>query len=95
MLPFLVKTTRKGFFSPQRPMQRECEEGSICTMGLSVQQLTRFSVGKRLGRKLFAREDAWFFITQHLDRARHFYARHGGKPSFLRASSILSEPWHP
>jgi membrane-associated protein len=40
---------------------------------------TGYVIGRRTGPRLFAREDARFFKRDHLERARHFYNRHGGK----------------
>ena len=39
--------------------------------------------GKKAGPKIFTREDSWFFHKRHLERARDFYARHGGKAIVL------------
>lgn len=38
-----------------------------------------FEIGRRAGSRLFNREDSRFFKRHHLDRARAFYDRHGGK----------------
>lgn len=38
-----------------------------------------YAIGRQAGPRLFAREDARFFRRRHLERARAFYARHGGK----------------
>ena len=42
-----------------------------------------FSVGRWLGPRVFRLEDSWFLNRRHLDRARSFYARHGGKTLVL------------
>lgn len=44
---------------------------------------TGYAIGRRAGPRLFAREDARFFHRRHLDRARAFYERHGGKTIVL------------
>ena len=36
-------------------------------------------VGRRLGPKVFSREDARFFKKEYLDRTHAFYEKHGGK----------------
>jgi membrane-associated protein len=38
-----------------------------------------FSIGRWLGPRVFRMEDSWFFSRKHLDRAKAFYDRHGGK----------------
>ncbi|GAB4483704.1 MAG: DedA family protein [Thermodesulfovibrionales bacterium] len=38
-----------------------------------------YAVGKRLGPKIFHREDVRFLNRQHLERTHRFYERHGGK----------------
>lgn len=44
---------------------------------------TGYAIGRQAGPRLFAREDARFFRRKHLDRARSFYERHGGKTIVL------------
>ncbi len=38
-----------------------------------------FSIGRWIGPRVFRMEDSWFFNRKHLDRAKAFYDRHGGK----------------
>lgn len=38
-----------------------------------------FSIGRWLGPRVFRMEESWFFSRKHLDRAKAFYDRHGGK----------------
>lgn len=38
-----------------------------------------YQVGKHTGPRLFKREDSRLFHRDHLERAKHFYDRHGGK----------------
>ncbi|MEK7193435.1 MAG: VTT domain-containing protein [Patescibacteria group bacterium] len=38
-----------------------------------------YAFGYRVGPKIFTREDSLFFHKDHLERARVFYERHGGK----------------
>lgn len=33
--------------------------------------------GKKVGTRLFSREDSFFFHKKHIDRTREFYAKHG------------------
>lgn len=42
-----------------------------------------YSFGRRVGPKIFKRDDSLFFHKDHLERARLFYARHGGKTIIL------------
>ncbi|MCK9345151.1 MAG: VTT domain-containing protein [Candidatus Pacebacteria bacterium] len=39
--------------------------------------------GKKVGQKLFTREDSFFFDKQHIERTRAFYAKHGVKAIVL------------
>lgn len=38
-----------------------------------------YAFGKRVGRRLFEREDSRFFRKKHIRRAEEFFAKHGGK----------------
>jgi membrane-associated protein len=38
-----------------------------------------YQIGRNLGPRLFSRPDSRFFKRDHLDRAKAFYDRHGGK----------------
>jgi membrane-associated protein len=40
-------------------------------------------IGSRLGPRVFNREDSWWLNKKHLERARGFYERYGGKTIFL------------
>jgi len=42
-----------------------------------------YSIGYRLGPKVFTREKSWFFNPKHLLSAQRFYERYGGKTIFL------------
>ena len=44
---------------------------------------TGYAIGRRAGPLLFARDDARFFRRRHLERAREFFDRHGGKAIVL------------
>lgn len=38
-----------------------------------------YSFGRRVGRRIFNREDSFFFHKKHIDRAEKFYEKHGKK----------------
>jgi len=38
-----------------------------------------YAIGRRIGPKVFSREDSWLLNKQHLLRTHAFYERHGGK----------------
>jgi membrane-associated protein len=42
-----------------------------------------YSIGYRLGPRVFKREDSFFFNKKHLQKAQSFYERYGGKTIFL------------
>lgn len=42
-----------------------------------------FEIGRLSGKKIFAREDSWFFKKKHLERTQRFYEKHGGKTIIL------------
>lgn len=42
-----------------------------------------YEFGFRVGEKLFAREDSFFFKKRHAEKARDFYDENGGKTIFL------------
>jgi len=42
-----------------------------------------YAFGRRVGPKIFKREDSFLFHKQHLERARSFYERHGKKTIIL------------
>jgi membrane-associated protein len=42
-----------------------------------------YSIGLRLGPKVFSREDSWLLNKKHLVRTQRFYEKHGGKTIFL------------
>ena len=44
---------------------------------------TSYVIGKRSGPHIFNRPQSRFFKPQHMERARQFYARHGGKAIIL------------
>lgn len=48
-------------------------------LGVSV----GYAFGYRVGPKIFKKEDSFFFHKDHIERARVFYERHGGKALVL------------
>jgi membrane-associated protein len=56
-------------------------------IGLSIAAIlgdgTGYWYGKRFGRRLFQREDSFWFHRKHLERAHDFYEKHGGKAIVL------------
>ncbi len=39
--------------------------------------------GKKIGAKIFSKQDSLFFSTKHIDRTKDFYNRYGNKTIFL------------
>lgn len=39
--------------------------------------------GHKVGRRIFKREESWFFHRHNLERAEYFYKKHGGKTIIL------------
>ncbi len=44
---------------------------------------TGYFIGDKMGPRLFKKQSGWLFRKEHLERARRFYQRHGGKTIFL------------
>jgi membrane-associated protein len=42
-----------------------------------------YAIGRRLGPKVFSREDSWLLNKQHLLKTHAFYERYGGKTIFF------------
>ncbi len=42
-----------------------------------------YTFGKKIGYRIFNKEDSWLFHRDHLERAQKFYSRHGGKTLVL------------
>jgi membrane-associated protein len=38
-----------------------------------------YTIGSKIGAKVFNRQDSWFFKKEHLIRTHAFYEKHGGK----------------
>jgi membrane-associated protein len=51
----------------------------ILSVAAVLGDTVNYWVGRRLGPKVFSREDARFFKKEYLDRTHAFYEKHGGK----------------
>ncbi|MGZ5438958.1 MAG: DedA family protein [Candidatus Aminicenantales bacterium] len=51
----------------------------ILSVAAILGDTVNYWVGRRLGPKVFSREDARFFKKKYLDRTHAFYEKHGGK----------------
>ena len=40
---------------------------------------TGYTIGRKLGKRLFSRENSKFFSKEHIEKAKTFYEKHGGK----------------
>lgn len=47
--------------------------------GAVIGDAVGYWLGRQAGQRLFQREDSFWFRREHLEKARRFYARHGGK----------------
>lgn len=47
--------------------------------GAVLGDATGYWIGSQAGRRLFQRDDSFWFRREHLEKAQRFYARHGGK----------------
>ncbi len=52
---------------------------SITLLGAIAGDSVGYTFGKAIGPKIFTRENSFFFHKDHLERARIFYEKHGGK----------------
>lgn len=55
----------------------------LCVVGAIAGDSVGYMFGKRVGKKLFEREDSRFFKKKHLLKAHQFYELHGGKTIIL------------
>jgi membrane-associated protein len=55
----------------------------LCVVGAIAGDSVGYFFGKRVGKKLFDREDSRFFKKKHLMKAHEFYELHGGKTIIL------------
>jgi len=56
----------------------------IC-MAAIIGNSTGYAIGKKAGRSIFKREKSFFFKPKHLQTAKEFYDKHGGKAIILGA----------
>lgn len=54
-----------------------------CLVAAILGDSVGYAFGKRVGPKLFTKEDSWFFSKKHVERSRAFFARHGKKALIL------------
>ncbi len=45
--------------------------------------MLNYSIGRRIGPKLFSRESSWMLNKRHLEEAHRFYEKHGRKTIIL------------
>ena len=50
----------------------------LVTFAAVAGNVTGFYTGKFFGRRLFRKDDSWFFRKSHLTKAREFYRKYGG-----------------
>ena len=56
---------------------------TICAAAAIIGDSVGYAFGRRVGPKLFTREDSILFHRDHLDRAQRFFAHHGPKTLVL------------
>src|SRR5437868_3400587 len=56
---------------------------AVLIAGAVLGDATGFWIGRTAGRKLFQKDDSFWFRREHLEKAQHFYVRHGGKTIFV------------
>lgn len=54
-----------------------------CFIAAVAGDSTGYYIGKKLGPKIFTKENSIFFHKKHLERAQKFYDKHGGKTIIL------------
>jgi membrane-associated protein len=67
----------------------------VASLGAVIGDSVGYAFGKRVGPRFCSREGAWFFTQHHLDRARHFYERHGRKTIVLARFLHVVRTWAP
>ena len=55
----------------------------LCFVAAVSGDAVGYAFGHRVGRRLFQREDSFWFHRRHLERAEAFFAEHGGKAIVL------------
>lgn len=56
---------------------------ALCAVAAITGDSVGYAFGRRVGPKIFTREDSLFFHRDHLERAHRFYERHGPKAIVL------------
>jgi membrane-associated protein len=51
----------------------------VLMLAAVIGDTTGYTIGNRLGAKLFKKEDSWLFKQKYLRAAEEFYVKHGGK----------------
>src|SRR3989344_4981452 len=54
-----------------------------CFIAAVVGDSIGYYIGKKLGPKIFSKDDSIFFKKKHLEKAQNFYDKHGGKTIIL------------
>lgn len=54
-----------------------------CFIAAVIGDNVGYTFGKRVGKRLFNREDSWFFHKNHILKAEEFYKKHGKKTIIL------------
>jgi len=55
----------------------------IVFLAAAIGDTLNYHIGKYVGPRIFRREQSWFFHPEHLEKARLFYKKHGGKTIVL------------
>lgn len=56
---------------------------ALCFLGAVLGDSFGYAFGRKTGPAIFSREDSLFFHKRHLERAKVFYEKHGGKTIIL------------
>jgi membrane-associated protein len=67
---------------PDFPLEIGWLVASLCVAGV-LGNTVNYSIGYRLGPKVFSKEDSWLFNKKYLLKAQAFYERYGGKTIVL------------
>ena len=51
---------------------------TLITVAAVSGNMTGYFTGKFFGRRLFRKDDSWFFKKSHLEKAKQFYRKYGG-----------------
>ena len=62
----------------------------ICFVAAVLGDSFGYAFGRRVGPRIFTRDDGWFFKKTHVERIRAFYHRHGAKALvFARFTPVI------